>query len=383
MRPGALLILYAARNIISNGINALVVTKKPNADTLSTAAIFASILKGNPRSALVILFMSTFSEMITEMTANRTKRYVRDMMNLDVSYVWKVDHQGVEKKVSIHDIKKGDQLVVFEGEKICADGSVIRGCASVDESSITGEYIPKDVIQGQNVFAGSIVQTGNLHIKVEQVGNETAVSRIVQLIEDAQQKKAPIQSYADQLSERLVPVSFVLAALIYLTTRSWDRVLNMLVIDFVCGIKLSTATAISATIGSAAQKGALIKGGEYVETLSKIDTVILDKTGTITEGKPVVKQIIPYNGFSERELLRYVASAEEHSSHPIAEAMVTLAKEWNLKLPEHDHDKIEQIVGHGVKATIGTKDVLVGNLKLILNQHVETQGLHFIQKLAN
>ncbi|MBN8211146.1 cation-translocating P-type ATPase [Bacillus sp. NTK071] len=383
LRPGAILSVYASRNILRNGAGTLLHDKKPNADTLSSAAILASLLKGNPRSALVILFMSTLSEMITELTANKTKNYVRDMMNLDISTVWKIDRNGIEKKVSMQEIKPGDEIVVFEGEKICADGTIKKGSASVDESSITGEYIPKDVHHQHEVYAGTIVTSGNLHILVEQVGNQTAVSRIVKLIEDAQQKKAPIQSYADQLSERLVPLSFLLAGAIFLTTRSWDRVLNMLVIDFVCGIKLSTATAISASIGKAARTGALIKGGEYVEKLAQLDTVILDKTGTITKGKPVVKQIIPYTGFSEREILRYVASAEEHSSHPIAEAMVNLAKEWDLTLPEHDHEQIEQIVGHGVKAVIGDKEILVGNRRLLLKEKVEPAGLKFISKLEH
>lgn len=381
-RPGALMSMYASRNIIAHGTKGIMESKKPNADTLSSAAIFASLLKGNPRSALVILFMSTLSEIITEMTAKRTSNYVRDMMNLDVSYVWKIDSKGNEKKVAIQDISVGDDIMVFEGEKVCADGLVLSGAASIDESSITGEYFPKEITHNQKVYAGTIVKSGNIRVKVEQIGDQTAVSKIVQLIEDAQQKKAPIQSYADELSERLVPVSFLLAGLIFVTTRSWDRVLNMLVIDFVCGIKLSTAAAISASIGRAARKGALIKGGEYVQSLSKIDTVIFDKTGTLTQGKPVIKQIIPYNGYTEREILTYVASAEEHSSHPIAEAMMTLAREWGLELPEHDHESMEQIVGHGVKARVGEVNVLVGNKKLLLKEKVDTRGLKFIQKLA-
>lgn len=381
IRPGALISLLASKDILVDGTKSVIQSKKPNADTLSSAAIIASLLKGNPRSALVILFMSTLSEMITEMTANKTKNYVRDMLHLDVSTVLKVNNHGVEKKVPVQEIVPGDEIVVFEGEKICADGVVTKGSASVDESSITGEYIPKDVQQNHHVYAGTIVTSGNLHIRVEQVGNDTAVSQIVQLIEDAQLKKAPIQSYADQLSERLVPLSFILAGVIYLTTRSWDRVLNMLVIDFVCGIKLSTATAISASIGKAARTGALIKGGEYIEKLAQLDTVILDKTGTITKGKPVVQQIIPYTGYTEREILKYVASAEEHSSHPIAEAIVNLAKEWELELPQHDHEQIEQVVGHGIKAVIGDKKLLIGNKKLLLKEQVEPTGLKFISKL--
>ncbi|QST01841.1 heavy metal translocating P-type ATPase [Pontibacillus sp. ALD_SL1] len=381
VRPGAVASIAASRSIISNGTTGLVQHRRPNADTLSTTAIFASLLKGSPRSALVVLFMSTLSEMITEFTAHQTRNYVRDMMNVDVPYVWKVSGDS-EKKVSIEHVNEGDHIAVFEGEKISADGTVTKGIATVDESSITGEYIPRDVVTGETVYAGTIIKSGNIRLEVEKVGDDTTVSRIVQMIEDAQQQKAPIQSYADELSEKLVPLSFGLAGLIYLTTGNWNRVLNMLVIDFVCGIKLSTATAISASIGKAARRGALIKGGEYLENLSKIDTIILDKTGTITEGKPVVKNIIPYNGYTEVDILQYVASAEEHSSHPIAEAIMAEARERHLRIPDHDHDHIEQIVGHGVKALIEGKTILVGNKKLLIQEKVSTNSLTFLNKRA-
>ncbi|MGR9047493.1 heavy metal translocating P-type ATPase [Halobacillus faecis] len=378
--PASLASLFACKSMIVNGLRPLTEGRRPNADTLSTTAIIASILKGNPKSAIVILFMSTLSEIITDFTAHRTKNYVREMMNVDTPYVWKVDAQGDERKVSIDEISIGDQIAVFEGEKISADGKVISGWASVDQSAITGEYMPQEISSGQTVYAGTIVQSGNIRLEVSQVGDETAVARILQMIEEAQDSKAPIQSYADDMSERLVPVSFLLALLTFGVTRSWDRVLNMLVIDYVCGIKLATATAISASIGKAARSGALIKGGEYLQKLSSIDTAILDKTGTITEGKPEIVKIAPYNGFTEHEILRYAASAEEHSSHPLAEAILTKAKDLNLTAYDHDHDSIENIVGHGVKATVNDKEVLIGNQSLLVKHEVDTNSLTFLNK---
>ncbi|MFC0524477.1 heavy metal translocating P-type ATPase [Pontibacillus salicampi] len=380
LRPGAIASLYASRHILKQGTISMLKEHKPNADTLSATAIFASLCKGSPKSALVIMFMSTLSEIITEMTANRTRNYVRDMLHMDVAHVWKVIDEKEERKVSIYDIRAGDHIAVFEGEKISADGSIVGGWACVDESSITGEYVPKEVGMHDSVYAGTIVKSGNIRVQVERVGDETAVSRIVQMIEDAQLKKAPIQSHADHLSEKLVPLSFLLAGLLYLWTRSFDRVLNMLVIDFVCGLKLSTATAISASIGKAARSGALIKGGEYIEKLSTIDTAILDKTGTITIGKPKVTQVVPFNGFSEAEVIRYAASAEEHSSHPIAQAIVQHANHQTLVLPDHDHNHMEQVIGHGIKAIIGGKEVLVGNKRLLHTEKIDIHGLKFMDK---
>ncbi|MCA0982862.1 cation-translocating P-type ATPase [Halobacillus yeomjeoni] len=381
LRPGSIASLFASRTLFKNGTQQLLKTRRPNADTLSMTAISASILKGNPRSALVILVMSTLSEMITELTAKKTRNYVRDMMNLDVSSVLRVNPDGSEQKVSLEEITEGDYIAVFEGEKIPADGYVMKGMASIDQSAITGEYFPVEVGSKQRVFAGTIIKAGNLMIEVEEVGDQTAVSRIVQMIEEAQEKKAPIQSYADQLSEQLVPVSFLLAVMTYVLTKSWSRVLNMLVIDYVCGIKLSTATAISASIGKAASNGALIKGGEYLEKLSKIDTAILDKTGTITKGKPIVRSIIPYDGFTELEVLKHAASAEEHSTHPIAEAIVAYASERKITLPVHDHERIKQVVGQGVKAWVDNKEVLVGNKAFLTNEKVASNGLSLMDKI--
>ncbi|MCP3028733.1 heavy metal translocating P-type ATPase [Halobacillus sp. A5] len=378
--PASLASLFACKSMIVNGLRPVTEWKRPNADTLSTTAIFASILKGNPKSAIVILFMSALSEIITDITAHRTKNYVKDMMNVDTQYVWKVDGQGDERKVSIDEVSIGDHIAVFEGEKVSADGKVISGWANVDQSSITGEYMPQHISRGQTVYAGTIVQSGNIRIEVSQLGDETAVARILQMIEEAQESKAPIQSYADEMSERLVPVSFLLALLTFAVTRSWDRVLNMLVIDYVCGIKLATATAISASIGKAARNGALIKGGEYLQKLSSIDTAVLDKTGTITEGKPEIVKIAPYNGFTEQEILMYAASAEEHSSHPIAEAILRKASDLNLTPYEHDHDSIENIVGHGVKALVNDKEVVIGNQTLLVKHEVDTNSLTFLNK---
>ncbi|MDQ0257284.1 cation-transporting P-type ATPase C [Evansella vedderi] len=364
-------------DIFKSGIKSLFKERRANGDTLTASAIIASILKGNPKSALVILIMGSISELITEYTANRTRNHVSHMLSLDIPFLWKVDEDGIETKVPMEDVKKGDIIAVFHGEKIPVDGEVLDGNGTIDESSITGEFLPKGTEKGSEVYAGSILKEGQLKIRVEHAGEDTAVTKMIHLIEEAQSKQAPIQSLAVRVSEQLVPISFLMAGLVYATTRSWDRVLSMLTIDFVCGLKLSTATAFSAAVGKAAKKGIIVKGGQYIERLAQIDTLILDKTGTITEGKPFVTKVRPYNGFSEEDVIYYAASAEEHSSHPIAEAILKRAYELGGNIPEHDHDRIENIVGRGVQAFVNNKPVLVGNLKFMKDSHVNLSNLEY------
>ncbi|ETI66337.1 heavy metal translocating P-type ATPase [Neobacillus vireti] len=380
-KASSLAVLLSSYNIFKNGFLSVMTTGKPNADTLTSAALLASIVKGNPKSALIIYLMSTISEWLTDFTAYKTRNYVRDMLSVKADYVWKVDHAGKEVKVSIDEITAGDQIVVFQGEKVVVDGTILEGTAVVDESSITGEYIPRELTTGEKVFAGSIVVEGSVNIRVEKAGDDTAISRMIHLIEEAQTKQAPIQSVANRLSEKLVPVSFVLAGLIFVVTRDWNKVLNMLVIDYVCGLKLSTATAISSSIGLAAKSGILIKGGQTIEKLAQIDTVILDKTGTITEGRPIVTKIITAESMSENQVLSIAASAEEHSSHPIAEAICNKAKEHNLDVPEHQ--EIDMIVGKGIKAIINEKLVLVGSKLFLADWNIPLEPLKKLNSEVN
>ena len=360
--PVTLATLYASRHIIRNGIKSLL---NPNPDTLTTAALMASILKGTPQSALVIYAMSTASELLTEYTMNRTRRYVREIMQVDTPFAWLVTEDGGEEKVSVENVHAGDEIMVFQGEKIPFDGHVQSFEAQVDQSSITGEYNPINACEGTAVFAGSIVTEGKLMIKVEKTGEDMAVNRMIKLIEEAQNKQAPIQTMTDKFTNRMVPVSFILAGAIYLVTKDWNRVLNMLVIDYVCGVKLSTATAISASIGKAAKLGALLKGGQTIETMAKVDTVVLDKTGTITEGVPAVTLVTSFGEYKEEEVLGYAASAEEHAAHPLAEAILKETLERGIFVPAHQDESVEVHVGKGVSVLINGEQVLVGSRRFL------------------
>ena len=355
--------------VIKNGLQSLVQNKRPNADTLSSTAIISSLLLGNEKTALTIMILERIAELLTVYTIKKTRGVIKDMLSVGESYVWKQIDNGVVKKVSIDEIVKGDSVLVQTGEKISVDGVIERGSAVIDQSSITGEYMPVTKKTGEEVFAGTIIKSGSITVKAEKVGDERTVSRIIKLVEDASFNKADIQSYADTFSAQLIPLNFLLAGIVYFSTRNVQKALSMLVIDYSCGIRLSTATAFSAAINTAAKNGILIKGSNYLEELSKSDTVIFDKTGTITVGKPVLTDFKVYGNHAENELLQLAASVENHSEHPLAEAIVKGAKDKNIELKKYD--KFRALPGYGIRATIDGKEIQIGNKKLMDNKKID------------
>ena len=317
--------LFIARRFIKNGIAGIIEDKQANADTLTATAVIASVLSGKPESSLTLLALSNGAEMLTEYAAEKARSQISSLLKLDQRDVWLVE-DGRERKVPVDSLKPGDCIAVHLGEKICVDGKVIGGNAAVNQASITGESAPAIKQEGSSVYAGSVIEAGDLVMTVEKVGKDTSLAQIIHLVEEAQTRRAPVQNFADKMANMLVPVSFIGAAIIYGATKDWQRVLNLLFIDFSCGLKLSTATAISAAIGVAAKQGILIKGGNYIENLSNVDTVVLDKTGTITIGVPQISHIETREGVSEKEIILSAASAEMHSVHPLAVAIQKYVK---------------------------------------------------------
>lgn len=371
LRPTSLATLYASRETIIDGIKSIF---KPNEDTLTTSAMLASMLKGSPSSAFIIYMMSTISELLNEYTIEQTRGYVRGIMDIDVQDAWLISPNGSEVKVSIGQIQKGDHVMVFQGDKIPFDGEIIEHEGEVDQSAITGEYLPVRVEPGSYVYAGTIVTEGKIAFQVDEIGEDLTVNRMIRLIEEAQEKQAGIQTRTENFTKKMVPFSFILAAGIYVITKDWNRVLNMLVIDYVCGVKLSTATAISATIGQSAQKSVLIKGGHILEKLAEVNTVVLDKTGTITEGMPVVTRVHASVGYTEEEVLAYAASVEEHSTHPIASAILNEASKRGVEGFAHQDETVENHVGKGVLVLINDEKVLAGSRKFLISYGVKVDG---------
>ena len=302
------------------------------------------------------------AELMTSYTIERTRSSIKKMLSADEGEAWKIMPDGRQERLPINQISAGDAVAVHTGEKISVDGKVIAGAAVVDQSSITGEFVPVEKRAGDEVFAGTVIKSGNLQIRAAKVGDQTVISRIVGMVEASELKKAPIQRYADKFSNYLVPLNFLLCLSVWLVTKDPQKALKMLVIDYSCGIKLSTATAFSAAINTAVRQGVLIKGGAFIEQMSSANTVLLDKTGTITEGKPrIVSMAILKQGMAQQEVLSYAMAAEETSTHPLAGAIMRYGRQLGAIVPPHDEVVTE--VSRGSRTVVDGKTVRIGNLE--------------------
>ena len=335
---------------------------RPNADFLTVTSIVASLLLGNAHSALMILALSDLAELMTSYTIERTRSSIKKMLSADEGEAWRVMPDGRLERRPMNQIHAGDTIAVHTGEKISVDGRVVSGAAVVDQSPITGEFVPVEKREGDEVFAGTVVKSGNLHVQAAKVGDQTVISRIVGMVEASELKKAPIQRYADRFSNYLVPLNFLLCLSVWLVTRNPQKALKMLVIDYSCGIKLSTATAFSAAINTAVRQGVLIKGGTFIEQMSRANTVLLDKTGTITEGKPrIVSAVLLKDDMTLKDVLSYAMAAEETSTHPLAGAILRYGRQLGAEpLP---HEDVVTEVARGSRTRVGEKTVRVGNLE--------------------
>jgi cation-transporting P-type ATPase C len=356
--------------IFKSGLESLRNDLRPNADTLSTAAIWASLFTGSGASALTIIWLADIAELLTAYTMVRTRRALHEMLSIGEEDVWLIRDDGNEVKVPIDVLQVGDRIAAQTGEKISVDGEIESGDAAVDQSSITGEYLPVRKSKGEMAFAGTVIKSGRLVIKADKVGDETTVSRIIHMVEEASHRKANIQAYADRFSAQFIPVNFALALIVFMVTKSTRRALNMLIIDYSCGVRLSTATALSAAIGIAARNGILIKGGNYMELLEEADTLIMDKTGTLTEGAPKVAAVLPLNGSNdERKIIELAAAAEETSNHPMALAIIDKVRSLGWKIPKHTRNKV--YIGRGIETHVGNSIIRVGNRKFLEEKGID------------
>ena len=345
---------------------------RPNADFLTVTSIVASLLLGNANSALMILALSDLAELMTSYTIERTRSSIKKMLSVEDENAWKVLPDGRVERCPIDRIRRATRVEAHTGEKLAVDGAIISGAAVIDQSAITGEFEPAEKTAGDEVFAGTVVKSGNLRIRVAKVGDQTVVSRIVGMVEASELKKAPIQRYADRFSNYLVPLNFLLCLTVWLVTRNPQKALKMLVIDYSCGIKLSTATAFSAAINTAVRKGVLIKGGAYIELMSNANTVLLDKTGTITEGRPQVVSMRMYaHDMDERAALSLAMAAEETSAHPLASAILAYGRKLGAEIPAHGETVTE--VSRGSSTEVDGRVVRVGNLRYMAENGVRAE----------
>jgi len=388
-------IIYAGRDFFSHGFKNLV-RKSPTMDSLiaigATAAVFYGIyatfriVTVDPEahmdlyyeSAGTIITLILFGKLLEAKTKGQTSSAIKKLIGLQPKKA-KIIENGVEKEVLIENLKVGDIVIVKPGEKIAVDGRIVEGATSVDESMLTGESLPVSKKVGDKVVGGSINKNGSIRFEATEIGKNTVLSQIIKLVEEAQGSKAPISRMADIVSAYFVPIVIGIAII---TGIAWflsgsglvtalSFFIAVLVIACPCALGLATPTSIMVGTGKGAENGILIKSGEALETAYKIKTVVFDKTGTITKGKPILTNLIAYGKYNENELLKIAASVENDSEHPLAEAIVNKAKEKNIEIKPYE--KFRAMPGYGIRATFEGKEVQIGNRKLMENRKINVE----------
>ncbi|HSU14081.1 heavy metal translocating P-type ATPase [Longimicrobium sp.] len=330
-------------------------------------------------AAAVITALLLMGRMLESRAKGRTSDAIRRLMGLQAKTA-RVVRGGAETDIPVEEVVAGDVVIVRPGEKIPVDGVVTEGASAVDESMLTGESIPAEKAAGDEVFGATINRTGSFRFRATKVGKDTALQQIVRLVQDAQGQKAPIARLADVISGIFTPVVICIAIATFVAwfvaappetrfTLALVNFVSVLIIACPCALGLATPTAIMVGTGKGAENGVLIKGGESLETAHRLDTIVLDKTGTLTAGRPELTDVVPADGFAEDELLRIVASAERGSEHPVGEAVVRGAQSRGIALADATGFRAE--AGHGIEATVEGRAVLVGNARLLRGRGIE------------
>jgi P-type Cu+ transporter len=332
-----------------------------------TIALVAASAIGEFRTALVITFFVLVAEILEGLTVSRGRRAIKTLLDM-LPQAAEIRTGAEVKSRSLSEIHPGDIVVVRPGGHIPADGLVSAGHSFVDQAAITGESLPVEKLPGANVFAGTINHSGVLEIEVERVGRDTAFGRIIEAVERAEHSRAPIQRLADRLSGCLVYFALGCAALTWFLTRDARSTISVIVVAGACGIAAGTPLAILGAIGSAARHGAIIKGGLYLEILGTVDTVVLDKTGTLTRGTPKILEIVPGEGAAPQEIVRVAATAERFSEHPLARAITGQAAEWSL--PASEPGNFRYVPGKGILCEVDGLPTAVGTRVLMHDEGI-------------
>jgi heavy metal translocating P-type ATPase len=336
-----------------------------------TIAIGAALAIGQFFTGLVIVLFVLIAEVLEGLTVGRGRRAIKDLLDF-LPRSATVRRAGAARDMNASEITKGDIVVVKPGGRIPVDGEVVSGNSFVDQATITGESLPVEKTAGANVYAGTINQSGMLEIRTTGVGRDTAFGKIIDAVEAAEKSRAPIQKTADRLAGYLVYFALACAALTFLLTRDLRSTISVIIVTGACGIAAGTPLAILGAIGRAAREGAIVKGGLYIEILSQVDTVVLDKTGTVTFGNPDVVAIRPAPGVTAEDVLIAAAIAERPSEHPLAKAVLKKAAEESV--PVRDPDAFTYIPGRGVVCDAGGDEIVVGNRTLMADRGIRLDG---------
>jgi len=336
--------------------------KRMTMELSMSIAIIAAAAISEFFTALVITLFVLVAEVLEGLTVSRGRRAIRDLLDFLPREV-SVRRGGAITEVEADTLSPGDAVLVNPGGRIPVDGTVIAGHSFVDQARITGESMPLEKTVGASVFAGSINQSGALEIRAERIGRDTSYGKIIEAVEEAERSRAPVQRLADRLAGYLVYFALGAALLTYLLTHNSRATISVIIVAGACGIAAGTPLAILGGIGRAARAGAIVKGGLFLELLGKVDTVVLDKTGTLTFGKPVLRALLPVGGVNGMALLDAAASAELRSEHPLGKTIVAYATAQGRTPTEPE--RFGYVPGRGIDATVGDELVLVGNLALM------------------
>lgn len=334
------------------------------AHTLMAVGVAAALATGEWVTALIIVIFMRLGDYVESFTTDRARDALRTLVHQTPQQA-RVERASGTEQVSIGEVRPGDVVQVRPGEKIPVDGTVMEGHATIDQSAITGESMPVEANTGDDVFAATVAQGGRLRIRAEEIGEDTTFGRVVQMVEQAEAHRGRMQQWADQFSGYYLPFVAAAAGATYLIGGSIMATVAVLVVACSCAFALATPVAMLAAIGTSARQGVLIKGGKYIEALAQADTLLIDKTGTLTLGEPRITDVISVNGITEAELLRLAAATEQHSEHPLATAVRRAATERELDLPAPRH--FEAVPGRGVQAVVNGATVAVGNASFVGN----------------
>jgi cation-transporting P-type ATPase C len=368
--PGAIVNLSGVMAIVTgypfflSAFRSLSGKEKLTTDSLISVATVASLVMRESITGLIVIWLLNLGELLQMITLRRTRRAIEELVAVGEESVRLVTGEG-EAEVALAEVRVGDRIAVYSGERISVDGLVYEGNGAVNEAPVTGESIPVYKNPGDNVFAGTILVSGQFKVEATRVGADTTVGRLIRRVEEAVELQAPIQTVGERFAGKFVPISFVLSGVVLVLTGDFRRSMTMLLIACPCAAGLATPTAVSAAIGNGARRGILIKGGTHLETAGKVDTVIFDKTGTLTLGNLCVTRVVALTSeYSPEEVLGLAASGGLHSRHPMSLAIVQHTRSREIIIPEHETCEI--IVGRGMRADMTTGNrILVGNAALM------------------
>ena len=354
---------------ISKGVKTLA-AGKIEVPVLDATAIGVSVLRGDYDTAGSIMFLLGIGELLEEWTHKKSVGDLARTMSLNIGKVWFVQ-DGTEVLVDAKKIAAGDEVVIHMGNTIPFDGIVIEGEATVNQASLTGESDPVRKRLDDFVYAGTVLEEGELTIRVQTVGGSSRYDKVVKMIEESEKLKSGLESRAEHLADRLVPYSLGGTVLTYLLTRNVTKALSILMVDFSCALKLAMPVSVLSAIREASEHNITVKGGRYLEAMAEADTIVFDKTGTLTKAQPTVAKVIAFNGDNPDELLRIAACMEEHFPHSMAKAVVDAAKERGLD-HEEMHSKVEYVVAHGISTMINGKKAVIGSYHFVFEDEACT-----------